>query len=717
MKKDKFLAALLMTSCLLSVSMVSSAPALAQYTLDQEAEITLWTDYIRDYASDAFGYLSRANIHMDAREFKNAIADYDSALKLDQYNTEAYIKRGTAKYQLQDLDGAMKDFAVAVEINPALYEARFNIGRIYYRTQDYNKAVENMRSAIRFADERSDYHFELARAEYKAGLYSDSYNNFSRAIDLRENYYDAFYGKGLASMNLAQYDAAIQCFDKVLNSNLKYENSNYYKGIAEYQLGQYEAAIKDFDAALAETPDDGLVYNFRGKANELLGNKSAAKKDYKTAKNLGVVTVGLTGDDKSAATAKDVPAEKPKVSAEKDPAIIAAAAGSLKPAEKEILDNEVAKRLAAEKIVTGDVYSAVAFYDNVVGNDPSNSDNYIQRANLKLNVKDFDGAIRDAEMALKMNADRGSAYFVEGQAFEGKNKPSYAYRAYSLALRENPENPEYRYHFAISANSVGRFSEANEILSLLLDSNASGYPKAYLERGKARYQMGEYYSAIADMTKYLGLKPKKEKAPEAYYYSAMSKLALKNPTDAIVDFNSAISEDRHNVEYYLNRATAYLALDEVKKASNDYKKIVDIKKAEATTEDHLRVAEAEVLSGNDKEALLYYDIIISKDKYNDNVYLDRARLYKKMGKNYDSINDYTTVLRLNPSQRVVYKERGLLLVSTKAYRKGILDLDIAIQDEPQNSQLYYFRALAKDATGHHDEALVDFDTAKRLENL
>ena len=159
MKKDKFLAALVMTSCLLSVSMMSSTQAFAQYTLDQEAEITLWTDYIRDYANDAFGYLSRANIHMEAREFASAITDYDAALKLDQYNTDAYLKRGTAKYQLQDIEGAMKDFAVALEINPALYEARFNIGRIYYKNQDYNNAVENMRSAIRFADERSDYHF------------------------------------------------------------------------------------------------------------------------------------------------------------------------------------------------------------------------------------------------------------------------------------------------------------------------------------------------------------------------------------------------------------------------------------------------------------------------------------------------------------------------------------------------------------------------------
>ena len=88
-----------------------------------------------------------------------------------------------------------------------------------------------------------------------------------------------------------------------------------------------------------------------------------------------------------------------------------------------------------------------------------------------------------------------------------------------------------------------------------------------------------------------------------------------------------------------------------------------------------------------------------------------------MGRHYDSINDYTTVLRLNPDQKVVYKERGLLLVDTKAYRKSILDLNEAVKFEPNNGKLYYYRALAKQATGDKDGAMLDFDMAKRFEHL
>lgn len=723
MKKDKFLTAFLMTSCLLSISMMTVAPVQAAYTTDQEAEISLWTDYIRDYANDAFGYLNRANVNYGAGEYAKAIEDYDAVLKIDQYNTDAYVKRANAKFFLDNLEGALKDYAVALEINPSLAEARFNIGRIYYKTQNYSKAIENMNSAIKLNPDNSEYCFELARAEYKAGRYSDAQEHFSNAIALKDNFYDAYYGKGLASLNLAKYDEALTCFDAIVKSGQKYENAHYYKGLAAYQLGKYDIAVSEFDIALQETPDDGLIYNYRGKSKELLGNKSAAKKDYKKAKSLGITAIGLSSADKISKNAnkngnkiqnEDVAASVStketveKASPNEDVAQIT-------PEEAAILEAEMSRRLVNEKIAEGDLYSAVAMYDGLVESDPANATTYLDRAAVKLKVNDFNGVLKDSEMALKMGCDAGLAYFYQGKAYEGKNNNPLAYRAYALALRVAPENNEYRYYFSKMAYNVGRFAEAEEVLSRIIDdTSASLYPDVYLVRAKVRYQMGEFYSSIADARKYIEQDPK---CAEAYFYSAMSKDALKQYEDAVKDFNVALKYDKDNTNYYLFRARANLALGDYKKVASDYKKIVDIKKENATTEDHLRVAQAEVLNDNDSEALLYYDIIISNDKLNDNVYLDRARLYEKMGRYYDSINDYTTVLRLNPDQKIVYKERGMLLVDTKAYRKGLLDLDEALKLEPNNGKLYYYRALARQGTGDKQGAMEDFEMSKKCENL
>lgn len=737
MKKDKFLAALVMTSCLFSLTAMAPQ-AIAQYSLEQEAEITLWTDYIKDYANDVFGYLNRANIHLDAKEYVNAIADYDAALKIDQYNTDAYVKRGNAKFQMNDMEGALKDYAVALEINPKLPEARFNVGRVFYRTQDFVKAVQNMRAGIELDKTKPEYYFEIARAEYRAGAYKEAYTDFVSAINLNNEYIDSYYGAGLAAMNLSLYQQAVVAFSKVIESGQNYENAHYYKGVALYQLGQYELAIKDFDSAVQENAEDGMLYNYRGKAKEMLGEKSAAKKDYKLAKSFGVAKVGLSDEEKNLKindaekvvqnvqqASEEVQntvtqnVEQVAENVEKTVDNVEETASQVleyphTPEEMEILEEEMYKRLAAEKIASGDIYSAVAMYDEVVQNDPTNSTNYIERANLKLEGADYDGAIRDAEMALRVGSDKDDAMFIQGKAYAGKGNMILAYRALVMALRENPDDNAIRYEFAKVANSVGRFAEANEVLSLLMSDESVNYSDLSLLRGKARYQLSEFYSSISDLTNYLGVEPK---SADAYFYRAMSKNALKNYEEAITDFTMALKYDKKNTDYLQFRARAYLALGKYAKASNDYKKIVSIKGDDATTDDHVRIAAIETHIGNMDEALIYFDSLIQKDDLNSNVFYERAKVYEKMGRLYDAINDYTRSLALDPDKVEIYGERGVILVTTKAYRKGILDLNEAIKLEPNNSKYYFYRAVAKESSGDHDGAAKDYAAAKQYENL
>ena len=788
MKKDKFLAALVMTSCLFSLTAMAPQ-AIAQYSLEQEAEITLWTDYIKDYANDAFGYLNRANIHLDAREYANAIADYDAALKIDQYNTDAYVKRGNAKFQINDMEGALKDYAVALEINQKLPEARFNVGRVFYRTQDFVKAIQNMRAGIELDKTKPEYYFEIARAEYRAGAYKEAYTDFVSAINLNNEYTDSYYGAGLAAMNLSLYQQAVVAFSKVIESGQNYENAHYYKGVALYQLGQYELAIKDFDSAVQENAEDGMLYNYRGKAKEMLGEKSAAKKDYKLAKSFGVTKVGLSDEEKKSkikdaekvvrnvqqateevqntvvqetnAVAENVEVVEQEIEQVQDEMAqnVEQVAQNVQetaeqvheaveqeveetveevqeeveqtvtnveetanqileyphtPEEMEILEEEMYKRLSAEKIASGDIYSAVAMYDEVVQNDPTNSTNYIERANLKLEGADYDGAIRDAEMALRVGSDKDDAMFIQGKAYAGKGNMVLAYRALVMALRENPDNNAIRYEFAKVANSVGRFAEANEVLSLLISDESVNYSDLSLLRGKARYQLSEFYSSIADLTNYLEVEPK---SADAYFYRAMSKNALKSYEDAITDFTMALKYDKKNTDYLQFRARAYLALGEYQKASNDYKKIVSIKGDSATTDDHVKIAALETYIGNMEEALIYFDSIVQKDNLNSNVFYERAKVYEKMGRFYDAINDYTRSLALDPDKVEIYGERGVILVTTKSYRKGILDLNEAIKFEPNNSKYYFYRAVAKESSGDHEGAVKDYAAAKQYENL
>lgn len=752
MRRDKFLTALLMTSCVLSVTLACSNQAYAAYTKEQEAEIALWNDYVKDYANDAFGYVSRANINLAAQEYDKAIADYDTALKIDKYNTDAYVRRGNAKYHLKNYDGAIKDYSVALEINPALADARFNVGRVYYDLQDFPKAIENMNMAVGLNPTNPLYQFELARAEYKSGLYQQAMTNFEKATDLDAKFYDAYYGAGLVALNIGQYEVAVDKFGKVLESGKTYSNVNYYKGVAEYQLGKYSDAINDLEIAIKNSPKDSLAYNYRGKCYEILGKKSEAKQDYKVAKSLGLADVGLTDAEKKSLKSlaqKDVKSDAPKVVEEKSTVVATSSPAPqqvrevqertvytparelteeeiiaqrvmtrspnyLKPEEKTILDDATNRRLAEEMIALGDTYSAVAMYDNLVENDPVNSANYVERANLKLGLSDNDGAIRDAELAKRVSRNATDANYIEAQAFENKGLDALAYQSYVRTLRDEPKNPEYQIAFAKAALKVGRFDEADEVMSVLLDSNEVDYPEAYLIRANARYGIKEYYSAVADYTKYLKFEPK---SSDAYFRRGVAKAALTRYEDAVKDYNMAVKYDRKNIQYRQARANANMRIKKFNKVSSDYKKILSLKGKNSDVEDIRRIALTEAMAGHKREAIVYYDLLLQKDEYNVNAFMERAKLRQEVGLLYDSINDYSAVLRIDVNRAEAYRERGLLYVTTRAFRRAVDDLNVAVKYYPHDAKVLYNRAVAKQAMGDKEGAIRDFDAVKRMEDL
>ena len=61
-------------------------------------------------------YFNRGNTWLKLREYKNARADYDKSLMLNEYHQASYVNRATARYKLRDADGACADWAQAYQL-------------------------------------------------------------------------------------------------------------------------------------------------------------------------------------------------------------------------------------------------------------------------------------------------------------------------------------------------------------------------------------------------------------------------------------------------------------------------------------------------------------------------------------------------------------------------------------------------------------------------
>jgi tetratricopeptide (TPR) repeat protein len=83
-------------------------------------------------------------------KFDEAEEILTKAIKYDKNNYEAYYYRGCARINARKYKEAIADLERAVELKPDYADAYFNLGRTYYMMHDEDMACENYRLAQKY---------------------------------------------------------------------------------------------------------------------------------------------------------------------------------------------------------------------------------------------------------------------------------------------------------------------------------------------------------------------------------------------------------------------------------------------------------------------------------------------------------------------------------------------------------------------------------------
>lgn len=94
---------------------------------------------------------------------------------------------------------------------------------------------------------------------------------------------------------------------------------------------------------------------------------------------------------------------------------------------------------------------------------------------------------------------------------------------------------------------------------------------------------------------------------------------------------------------------------------------------------------------------------------------NRARIHVAMGRPERALDDYTTLLRLEPTNSEAHLDRGILLQRIGRHREALQDYDAAVAWSPPYAEAYFDRALVRHALGRHDDALADIAHVLALE--
>ena len=179
-----------------------------------------------------------------AGNLKEAIADFDTAIKLNPNFYQAYANRALVERRLERDDLALADYNRAIQINPNYDVAYVGRGNIYRQNGQLDLALADFNRAIQLdsSDPRAYHNRGLI---YQAqGQYQLAIDDFSKAISFAPTAVEPFNARGLSYLATGDFKAALEDFNEVVKRDRNSYEGWTNQGLALEKLGERKQGLR-----------------------------------------------------------------------------------------------------------------------------------------------------------------------------------------------------------------------------------------------------------------------------------------------------------------------------------------------------------------------------------------------------------------------------------------------------------------------------------------
>jgi protein O-mannosyl-transferase len=216
---------------------------------------SLWTSAVSAYPNDAKAHMNLGNALLSIPgRLSEAIAEYETALRIDSNYAEVHNNLGTALSQLPGrLTDAIAEYESAVRIDPSYAEAHNNLASAL------SQIPERLPEAI----------VEFAAAVQLDPEYAEAHNNFANAL----------------SQIPGRSDEAIREYKTALRIDPAYADAHYNLGTTLAQMpGRLPEAAAELQAAVRIQPENaGAHHNLANVLSKIPGRLPDAVAEWRTA--------------------------------------------------------------------------------------------------------------------------------------------------------------------------------------------------------------------------------------------------------------------------------------------------------------------------------------------------------------------------------------------------------------------------------------------------
>ncbi len=277
-----------------------------------------------------------------------------------------FLKRGDAQFNIKEYDEAISDYTAAIKIDPEYCDAFLKRGDVKNILKDYDGAIADYNSAILINPKFTDAINKRGEVKFSLKDYQGAIIDYTFAIAINPQDPILYINRGKTYLYLEQYNESITEFDKAIRIKLDFAEAYFYRGEALRLQGYYKKAIADFSLAIEINPQytDALFSRAIAKSKS---NTYGAKNDY-------FLYIKIKPQNSTAYINLGVIESKLK-----------------------------------------NYNEALKHYDTAIKIKSGNLDvAYFYRANTKIKLLDFEGALSDYNNSIKCNTNYALSYFKRG---------------------------------------------------------------------------------------------------------------------------------------------------------------------------------------------------------------------------------------------------------------------------------------------------------------
>ena len=627
------------------------------------------TSVVAQYNRDYFFYVGRKQ--MMENDFKEAIRTLNVLLHFDDKAYEGYFLRGIAKYNLDDLLGAEADFTEAIEKNPVFTTA------FTYR----------------------------AITRSRLGNYDDAISDFREAIDLRPDLPNPYYSRGVTRLLNQQFKEAIEDFDSFIRYEKKVADAYINRGVCYLYLKDTLRAYSDFDMGIRTNRESPMGYNRRGVLYLQQNRLAEAEQDFDMAVkcdsmlpisffNRALVYNETNRPIQSLADLdRVIQLDSTNSITYFNRAIIRSRIGDYNRALDDY--NKVAEYSPDNVLVyynrallyqqLGNIERAKADYTKAIELYPDFANAYLGRSYLRHLLRDYKGARSDKQIAERKIAEYKSRLsdttysiyadttrrFDKLLSFESKLAGSSFERISSRRTNDEKMALLPLFKFTFSQDSTAQTATTKKFHSQRAEDFLKRLNNPLLTISCRESNL--LPDSIVAINRRMKSKVRTSNATfEELFQLAISESSVKQYTNAVNTYTSAIQIAPTNPFVYLNRATTQAEMiDFISSIESAYQRISI--ESDPARQLHNRTTR----TYNYDEAIADLTKAIKLHPGFAYAYYNRANLLALSGKLPEAFEDYTKAIELNANFAEAYYNRGLIQIYMKDTRKGCLDISKA----------------------------------------